>query len=417
MLLVSGWLGWRWWQASQIADPQAAQTQSVPVRLDTVETVTVETASEFVGNLESRDSVTLRPAVQGRVTQVYVESGDRVPAGTPLVQLSADEQQANLVGVLATVNSARAIRSNQRSELQALEAERISAVAEVELQNEQFRRTQALATEGALPRQNLDEAERNQQTAIATLRALDQRIQGARASLNEAEAGLQEAEAQVAASRAQLQDTTITAPFAGVVGDIPVKVGDYLTPSDPATSVTRNQELELRLSVPLERRSELRVGLPVELSDAQGNPITRGQINFVSPQVESNAQSILTKATFPNPDGQLLDQQFVRARVIWNQRPGVLVPTAAISRLGTQTFVFVVETAALAEGQPAGQAQLIARQRPVELGSIQNNQYQVLEGLQPGEQIVVSGVPNLQDGAPISAAPPASPPLSSVPLK
>jgi RND family efflux transporter MFP subunit len=404
LLLISGGLGWRWWQSMQAADPPTAQTQQIPVRLATVETSTVETASEFVGNLESRASVTLRPAVEGRVTRIYVQSGDRVQADTPLVQLRADERRADLAGVLASVNSARAVRANQRSQLQALQAERISAIAEVELQNQQYRRTQQLAANGALPRQDFDQAARNRTTAIATLRALTQRIQGAQASLREAEAGLRESEAQVAAARAQLEDTTITAPFNGVVGDIPVKVGDYITPTDAATSVTRNQSLELRLSVPLERRPELRIGLPVELSDAGGNPVARGQINFVAPQVSANAQSILAKAAFPNPNGQLIDQQFVRARVIWRQRPGVLVPTAAISRLGNQTFVFVAETAPPNQS-PSGQPKQIARQRSVKLGSIQNNQYQVLEGLQAGEEIVTSGVLNLQDGAPISPAP------------
>lgn len=410
LLLICGGLGWRWWQSTQVADPQAAQAQRIPVRLTTVQTSTVENASEFVGNLESRASVTLRPAVEGRVVQINVRSGDRVQAGTPLVQLRADERRADLAEVLASVNSARAVRANQRSQLQALQAERISAIAEVDLQNQQYRRTQQLAANGALPRQDFDQAARNRTTAVATLRALNQRIQGAQASLREAEAGLRAAEAQVAAVQAQLEDTTITAPFNGVVGDIPVKIGDYITPSDVATSVTRNQSLELRLAIPLERRPDLRIGLPVELSDARRNPVARGQISFVAPQVSANAQSILAKATFPNSSGQLIDQQFVRARVIWQQRPGVLVPTSAISRLGNQTFVFVAETAPPEQGA-SGQPQQIARQRSVKLGNIQNNQYQILEGLRPGEEIITSGVLNLQDGAPIAPAPSTQSPV------
>ncbi|MBE9168029.1 efflux RND transporter periplasmic adaptor subunit [Pleurocapsales cyanobacterium LEGE 06147] len=407
-LLVGGGLGWRWWQSNQAqtaADPAAAQAQSVPVRLENVQTSTIEDSDSFVGNLESRESVTLRPEIEGRVSQIYVRSGDRVEAGTPLIQLSPDKREAELASVLASVNSARALRANAASELQALEAERAAAVAEVELQEEEFQRYQSLVEAGALPRQELDRVTRDRAAAIAQLNAIKQRIEAARSSLAEAEAGLQQAQANANLASAQLEDATIVAPFAGIVGDIPVRIGSFVGTSDELTSVTTSQSLDLRLSIPIERRRDLRQGLRVELSDARGNPLRTGQISFISPQVTANAQSILAKATFPNPDGQLLDQQFVRARVIWSEGSGVVVPASAVSRLGGQTFVFVAEPQE-ASGQPqepAGQTQLIARQRPVQLGELQGNNYQVIEGLEPGETIVVSGILNVRDGVPITA--------------
>lgn len=408
LLLVGGGLGWRWWQSNQArtgAEPAAAaQAQSVTVRLKTVQTSTVEDSDSFVGNLESRQSVTLRPEIEGRVSQIYVQSGDRVEAGTPLIQLKPDKREAELASVLASVNSARAIRANAASELQALEAERAAAVAEVELQKEEFQRYQSLVEAGALPRQELDRTNRDRRSAIAQLNAIEQRIQAARSSLAEAEAGLQQAQANTNLASAQLEDATIVAPFAGIVGDIPVRIGSFVGTSDELTSVTTSQSLDLRLSIPIERRRDLRQGLRVELSDARGNPLGTGQISFISPQVTANAQSILAKATFPNPDGQLLDQQFVRARVIWSENPGVVVPTSAVSRLGGQTFVFVAEPQEAPEQQTSeGQTQLIARQRSVQLGELQGNNYQVIEGLEPGEAIVVSGILKVRDGVSITA--------------
>lgn len=415
-LLVGGGLGWRWWQSNQAQTgtaPAARQAQSVLVRLETAQTSTVEDSDSFVGNLESRESVTVRPEIEGRVSEIYVQSGDRVEAGTPLIQLSPDKREAELASVRAAVNSARAARANAASELQALEAERAAAVAEVELQEEEFQRYQSLVEAGALPRQELDRVSRDRATAIAQLNAIKQRIQAARSSLAEAEAGLQQAQANANLATAQLEDTTIVAPFAGIVGDIPVRIGSIVSPSDELTSVTTSQSLDLRLSIPIERRQDLRQGLRVELSDARGNPLGTGQISFISPQVNANAQSILAKATFPNPDGQLLDQQFVRARVIWSEEPGVVVPTSAVSRLGGQTFVFVAEPQEASEQQQtsAGQTQLIARQRSVQLGELQGNNYQVIEGLEPGEAIVVSGILNVRDGVPITteSQPPQQP--------
>ncbi len=225
-----------------------------------------------------------------------------------------------------------------------------------------------------------------------------------RANLNQAEAAVAEAEANVEVSEDQLQDTNITAPFAGEVGNIIVKLGEYVAPGNPLTSVTENDPLELELAIPVQRRADLSTGLPVELEDTQGNTLGRGSITFVSPQVNANSQTILTQAQFPNPDGQLRDSQNVRARIIWSERSGVVVPTTAVTRVGGQAFVYVAQKAknqGQTQNQAQNQPQLIARQVPVELGEIQNNSYPVLEGLQAGDRIVVSGILNLANGAPI----------------
>jgi RND family efflux transporter MFP subunit len=201
----------------------------------------------------------------------------------------------------------------------------------------------------------------------------------------------------------QLQETAVIAPFAGVIGDIPVKVGDYLQKGDAIATLTENQLLDLRLSIPLERQPQLRLGLPVQMLDAQGKAIAIGQISFISPNVSANSQTILAKASFPNPSGELLNLQFVKAKVIWKQNPGILVPVTAVTRLGGETFVF---TAQKPQQPQPGSPPLIARQKSVKLGTIEGNNYQVIEGLQAGEKIVVAGILNLTDGVPIMAQQP-----------
>lgn len=192
----------------------------------------------------------------------------------------------------------------------------------------------------------------------------------------------------------------MTAPIAGVVGDIPVRIGDIVTPSDTLTSITENAVLELNLNIPAERRGELQPGLEVEFMNIQGDLLTTGRISFVSPRVETNAQSILAKATFQNPNGRLSDGLNVRARVIWEESPGILIPTTAITRQAGQTFVYVAEPQPPAEGQTTT-PQLVAQQTPVQIGDIQNNNYAVLEGLEVGDRVVVTGTLNLTTGAPI----------------
>ena len=133
--------------------------------------------------------------------------------------------------------------------------------------------------------------------------------------------------------------------------------------------------------------------MPVELLDAQNKVVGRSRISFISQGVNNETQSVLVKSLYENNDGKLRSEQFARTRVIWDKRPGVLVPTTAISRIAGQDFVFVAET--------NEKSQRIARQQPVKLGEIQGNSYQVIEGLKAGEEIVISGIQKLSNGAPI----------------
>ncbi|MGQ9869785.1 efflux RND transporter periplasmic adaptor subunit [Leptodesmis sp.] len=420
LLTLGVGFGWRWWQANHSGRKPGAMpgiAGGILVKLGTAQAAQVQDSSEYVGSLDSRQSVVLQPEITGRVSQIYVKAGDRVRKGDPLIQVKPQEQEAQLASNLAAVNSARAARSNALSQFQAQEANRIAKQAEVDLQNQQYQRIQALVKEGALPQQQLDQVERDRSKAISELRALDRQIQAARANLAETEAGLQQAKANANVTSVRLQQTTTVAPFDGVVGDIPVKLGQLVSTSDTLTTVTQNEVLELKLAIPLEKVSELREGLPVQLLNNQGGVLSTGRISFVSPQADNRTQSILAKATFDNRSGVLRAGQFAKARVVWRSRPGILVPAAAISRLAGETFIFVAQPmdttckemmskmpqAGPPAGAPPGKAPiLVARQRPVKLGVIQGNSYNILAGLKPNEQIVLSGILNLSECTPIA---------------
>lgn len=236
----------------------------------------------------------------------------------------------------------------------------------------------------------------------------------------QAEAQVAEAQAQVRTAEIQIENTGVRANFAGAIGDIPVKLGDYVKVGDPMTTLTQNQSLDLRLSIPIERQPQLRLGLPVQLEGNQ-NSLT-GQIGFISPKVNPNSQSVLAKATFDNSRGVLKDGQFVRAKVTWNSRPNaVVVPTNAVIFQGQDRFVYVAQMAQAAGEQgkqvnnsPVSNAQppagmMTAKLQPIELGLVQGDKAEVVKGLQPGMQIVVSGTQKLADGAPIMPLPDREP--------
>jgi len=118
-------------------------------------------------------------------------------------------------------------------------------------------------------------------------------------------------------------------------------------------------------------------------------------VNFVSPHVDDQTQSVLVKAAVRNPDGKLRASQYVRARIIWKTVDGLVVPVTAVLRINGQFFAFVAE--------PGTGGALTAKQRAIKVGPIAGDNYPVLDGIKPGERIVVSGAQKLADGAPIAA--------------
>lgn len=334
------------------AAPQQPQGGPPPtgVKLLTLQTKPIERTSEFISSLESRQSTTIQPDVEGLVTRIFVKSGDRVRAGAPLVQIDQDKQVA-------------AIRS--------AEAARAGAEADVQYWSQQARRLEALVQAGAISRQEFEQAVNSRKTAEAQLASID---------------------AQVREGRVQLQYYRLVAPRAGVVGDIPVREGDRVTKTTVITTIDENDKLEVYIQVPLERATELRMGLPVQMLDHEGHVAATNPITFIATRVDESTQSVLVKSALKETPQVLRSRQFVRARIVWSTEQGLTVPVVAVSRISGQFFCFV------AESQGGG---LVARQRPVTVGEMLGDDYVVRGGLKAGDKVIVSGIQKIGDGAPV----------------
>jgi RND family efflux transporter MFP subunit len=184
----------------------------------------------------------------------------------------------------------------------------------------------------------------------------------------------------------------LTAPFDGIVGDIPVHVGDYVSPQTLLTTVDENAELEAYIYIPTELASEIHMGLPVQIVNSAGELLDSSQIYFISQEVDTGTQGILVKAPIHAPLDKFRNAQLVKARVIWSTAPAPTVPVLAVTRIGGQSFVYVV-----AQGDKGS----MAKQRAVTLGDTIGNDYAVTGGLKPGEKVIISGTQLLIDGAPI----------------
>ena len=316
-------------------------------------TTSIEDASEFIATVRSLRSTTIQPEVEGIITRIFVKSGDKVSVGTPLLQIDPARQQA-------AVSSA--------------EANRAGTEADVTYWRAQTKRMESLVEAGAISKAEFDQAQNSLRTAEARLAAL---------------------EAQVREGSVQLQYYRVTAPQAGTVGDLSVRVGDRVSNTTEITTIDDGQQLEAYIQVPLDRSTQIKIGLPVQLLDADGKVVATNPITFVAPRVDDATQTVLVKSQLRNapPNARVL--QFVRSRVIWRSVEGLTVPMTSVTRIAGQYFCFVAE--------PGAQGGLVAKQKPIEVGQLIGNDYVVRSGLKAGETLIVSGIQKIGDGAPVRA--------------
>jgi RND family efflux transporter MFP subunit len=332
-------------------NPQAAGPHAMPVKVLEANPVPIKDTGEYVATMKSRDSTVVMPQVEGQITQIFVHSGDRVQSGSALIEIDPLKQQA-------TVKSQESARAAQEASL---------SLAKV-----QYNRTKSLFDAGVVSRQDLDQAKSTLDAAQAQMDSLD---------------------AQVKEQEVQLHYFNVLASRGGIVGDIPVRVGDRVTTSTQLTTIDQPGSLEVYVYVPVERSRQLRMNMPVQILDSNGNIVADSRVRFISPQVDNSTQTVLVKARIANGNDALRQLQFVRARVVFGSHENPEVPILAVSRLAGQYFAFVAE--------PQNGGSFVARQKALKIGQTVGNSFEVQDGLKPGDKVIVSGTQFLLDGAPV----------------
>ncbi len=211
---------------------------AMPVKVLLAQAVPVDDASEYVATLKSRDSAVIMPQVEGQITKIFVHSGEHVAAGAPLIEIDPLKQQA-------TVKSQESSRAAQQANL-------IWA-------KKQYDRAVGLSSAGVVSKQDLEQA---------------------KATLDAAQAQMDSLDAQVNEQQVQLHYYKVVAPRAGVVGDIPVREGDRVTTTTQLTTVDQPGSLEAYVYVPIERSSQLKMNLPVQVLDTDGKVLADSRVSF-----------------------------------------------------------------------------------------------------------------------------------------
>ncbi len=248
----------------------------------------VPQSSEYVATIKSRRSATLQPQVDGRLTEIDVRSGDHVKAGQLMMAIDPLHQKASVDAQLATERQKKAV---------------------FDYNTLQIERQRKLFDEGIISRDVFQQAQQ---------------------AYDNSKADYESAVASRKAQEEQLAYYTIKAPFDGIVGDVPVHVGDYVSASTVLTTLDENKDLEVYIYVPTERESQLKPGLEVDLTDTSGKLLEKTKIDFLSPQVDNTLQGILVKAPVHLSLEILRNAQLVKARIVWSTAPMAVVPVLAV---------------------------------------------------------------------------------------
>lgn len=309
-------------------------SQAVPVIISKVISAEFSDRVEALGTLRANESVKITASVTDTITAIHFEDGQRVARGDILVEMTSQEEHAQL-------------------------AEEKSTVAEAE---KQYKRLKTLVEQGATATSLLDEQQRVFDTAKARLRAIQSR----------------------------LDDRLILAPFSGVVGLRNISVGALIEPGDVITTLDDDSVMKLDFTVPTIHLASLYPGLPIEAkSSAFAEKIFTGEISSIDSRIDPTTRSIMVRAVIPNPERLLKPGLLMQVTLLKNPRTGLVVPEEALVPVGKDNYVLVVD--------PKDKSPTAERRR-IKIGLRRQGEVEVVEGLQAGDFVITHGTLKVQAG-------------------
>jgi membrane fusion protein, multidrug efflux system len=296
-----------------------------------------------IGTVAAVQGVTVTADLAGIVSRISFDSGKTVQKGDVLVQLDTRQE----------------------------EAQRAGAESQLQLARLNFQRMQGLVEQDAVSRAEYDAAA----------------------------AAFKQAEARLGEIRATIERKTIRAPFSGVLGIRQVNLGQYLTGGDPVVPLQALNPIYVNFGVPQQEATEMHIGRGVRITVGElGGGEFTGRISALDSVVDQTTRNVQVQATLANAGGRLRPGMFVQTQVtLGADRHVVALPASAINYAPYGDSVFVVADMR----NPKGQTYRGVRQQVVKLGAARGDQIAVLSGINPGEEIVSSGVFKLRNGAPV----------------
>ena len=337
---------------------------------------------EVTGTLTAQESAEVAAEIAGRVVATPVERGSRVGTGVELVRIAAaevDAQAREAEANAAQIEARLGIAGGKPFEV-ARVPEVASANAARALARTDFERARTLHAAKLISQAEFDQRS-------AQLESAERQYDVASNGAEQQYQSLLAARARVTVAQKAAADTVVRAPFAGVVGERFVSVGDYVTRGTKVASVMRVNPLRVELTVPEQYVAAVAAGRDVTFTvDAYPGETFTGQVRYVSPSVTAETRALVVEAVVPNAAGQLKPGFFATARIAQvASAPALLVPAAAVRTVAGTARVFVVTGDRVEE-------------RVVMVGQTVDDQVEITDGLTAGERVATSGVATLADG-------------------
>lgn len=317
---------------------QRFQNRPVPVSVTSVQRGRVDAYYASTTTLTAVEEASVVARTQGVVEKIFVEEGDRVTADQPLAQL--DTRTLELQVAITRTN----IQSLDRAYTRA----------------EQLFKTKMISPD----------------------------------AFDNAKFNLEREKANLALQLHQLEEATIRAPIDGVITVRHIKLGNTLSPNNPAFEIKRSDSLEAILNVPEKELSKLDVGQQARVKiDALANEYFEGRVDRIAPQIDPDSGTFRVTVKLDNPDGRLKPGMFARVDVRYDSSENtLLVSRDAIVTQKDESSVFVVRDG-------------LAMRQQVVTGYSTGTEVEILEGLGEGDEVVVTGQGGLRDGASVRVVP------------
>lgn len=335
--------------AAAEVEKDKAGAAPIAIAVAAVHQQSLDRTAEVQGALFAREHAVMSSEVEGRVTQVVADFGDKVAAGQLMLKINPREYELREQTAQAALDQARARLANSTA---------------------RYNRAVALKRAEAISAEQFDQ--------LASQLRVDQ-------------ADAESAEQALAMARKKLGDTEIKAPFSGSVQKRMVSLGEYVAPGKEIYELIATDPIKLRCPMPERFVPLARVGMAVKLAiDAKPGSSYTGKITRIAPALDESSRTLLIEAEVANPDGALKPGFFAHVIMDLGHDRALFVPGAAVLRYAGVARVFVVE-------------QGVVRAREVTTGSVVGDQIEITAGLKEGERVAISDVDRLADGTAVIA--------------
>lgn len=382
---------------SRGAASQPARADAAPAALAvSVAEVAERPIARFIrvtGTLTAQEQAEVAAETSGRIVATPVERGSRVAGGGELVRIAAIDTEAQVAEAEANAAQIEAGLGMSGGKAFAQDAvpDVMNTKSAYDLAQADYERLRTLLDQKVISRAEFDRA-------FANVESTRQKYEMAKNTAAQQFQALMAARARVARARKALADTTVKAPFDGLVAERLVSTGDFVTPGTRVAVVVRVDPLRVELTVPEQFVSVVGVGRPVSLQvDAYPGRTFTGQVRYVSPALSASTRALVVEAVVANPAGELKPGFFATARIEQAApTPALLVPAKAVQSITGTQRVFV------ARGDRA-------EERIVTTGQTVDDLVEIVSGLAKGEPVILEHPDALVDGAPIATRAAAAP--------